>query len=232
MRQKPECPHGNGVMCSCKALDSSRNEEKKIHFLRNLSDMRLELSYSTLAAPAPYCLCAAGVCKTCGGRLCLSIDMPAHLVEEGFLAIVLHHALRLDLKYPDQFVELFHKEDRPIVQQWLDGLETPGSRKGLPAHKVPAEAYTIVKTAVNADCGFFPDPFSWGCYLSLDLARDRLSELIAEEKKTLSDRYNKEERSDDCWEVCDADYSASCFVRIEILTSELVLSQKGGPGDA
>ena len=54
MHQKPDCPHRSDAMCSCKALDSSRSEEMKLHFLRNLSDMRLELSYNALTAPAPY----------------------------------------------------------------------------------------------------------------------------------------------------------------------------------
>lgn len=139
MRQKPECSHRNDVMCSCKALDSGRNEEMKIHFLRNLSDMKPELSYNTLEAPAPYCLCAAGVCKTCGGRLCMSIDMPAHLSGEGVLAVVLHHALRLDLKCPNQFVELFHRENRPIVRHWLDGLEKPNNGGFTLIHSFNAE---------------------------------------------------------------------------------------------
>lgn len=145
MHQEPDCPHRSDTMCSCKALDSSRGEEMKLHFLRNLSDMRLELSYNTLAAPAPYCLCVTGACKTCGGRLCMSIDMPAHLVEEGLLAVVLHHARRLDLKCPNQFVELFHREDRPIVQQWLHGLESPNSQKALPAHKAPVVATPLLR---------------------------------------------------------------------------------------
>lgn len=68
--------------------------------------------------------------------------------------------------------------------------------------------------------------------MSLDLAREKLSELIAQEKKTLSSRYNKEERTDDCWEAYEDGYAAACFVRIEILSSEIVLNRKGGADDA
>ena len=148
-------------MCSCKALDSSRSEEMKLHFLRNLSDMRLELSYNALTAPAPYCLCVAGTCKTCRERLCMSIGMPAHLAGDGLLAVVLHHALHLELKCPDSFVELFHEEDRPAARLWLESLEKPGSKRALPSHEVPVVAYTIVQAGADVDHGFFPDPFTW-----------------------------------------------------------------------
>ena len=232
MHQKPDCPHRSDAMCSCKALDSSRSEEMKLHFLRNLSDMRLELSYNALTAPAPYCLCVAGTCKTCRERLCMSIGMPAHLAGDGLLAVVLHHALHLELKCPDSFVELFHEEDRPAARLWLESLEKPGSKRALPSHEVPVVAYTIVQAGADVDHGFFPDPFTWGCYLSLDLAREKRAELIAQEKKTLSGRYDKEERTDDCWEAYEDGYAAACFVRIEILSSEIVLNRKGGPDGA
>lgn len=81
--------------------------------------------------------------------------------------------------------------------------------------------YTIVQTAVDIDRGFFPDPFAWESYYSIDQARKRLAELIAEEKKNLDRRFDMEEQSEDCWEVCEADYAAAHFLRIEILASEL-----------
>ena len=42
----------------------------------------------------------------------------------------------------------------------------------------------------------------------------------------------KEERTDDCWEAYEDGYAAACFVRIEILSSEIVLNRKGGPDGA
>lgn len=88
--------------------------------------------------------------------------------------------------------------------------------------------YTIVQTAVDTDRGFFPDPFAWESYCSIDQARERLAELIEEEKKNLDSRFDAEKQSDDCWEVYAADYAAAHFLRIEILTSELSCDGKGG----
>lgn len=129
-----KCDHKNDAMCSCQALRSGGKEEIAAHFLTNLCGMKMELSYNTLAAPIHYRLCTAGTCKICGGRLCMSVEMPAHLTGDGFLAVVLHHAVRLELKLPDPFVELFHEEDRPVVRRWLEGLENPNG-KGGPNHE-------------------------------------------------------------------------------------------------
>ncbi len=81
--------------------------------------------------------------------------------------------------------------------------------------------YTIVQTAADADRGFFPDPFAWESYYSIDQARKRLAKLIAKEKRNLDSRFDTENLSDYCWEVCEADYAAAHFLRIEILSSEM-----------
>ncbi len=222
-----KCNHDRDVMCSCRALNSGRKEEMAAHFLTNLRGMKLELSYNTLVGPAPYCLCAAGTCKVCGKRLCMSVEMPAYLTGEGFLAVVLHHAARLELKLPGQFLELFHEEDRPAVRHWLEELKNPNSKNISSEQETAATVYTIVQTAMNTDKGFFPDPFSWGSYLSLDQARECLTELVEAAKKDLSDRYNKEDTSDDHWEAYEDGCAAGCFIRIEILTSKLFPARKG-----
>lgn len=228
MCQKPECPHKGDKMCSCAGLNFSNSNELRTHFLKNLTGMKLELFYNTLAAPAPYRLCMVGSCTSCGGRLCMSDGIPSHLRGEGFLAVILDHALKLELKCADQFVELFHEEDRPIVRHWLKSLEDSDGSPALPGHEVPDVIYTIVQTAVDVDGGLFSDPVALGSYLSINQARKRLRELIAEEKETLSSRYDTENLSDDCWEAYEDGSAASCFIRIEILTSELSCSEEGG----
>lgn len=92
--------------------------------------------------------------------------------------------------------------------------------------------YTIVQTGVNVDLGYFPDPIAWGSYSSIDLAREQLARLIAAKKETLNNCYDKEERTEDCWEAYADGYATACFVRIEILTSSLVPAPKGGAHDA
>lgn len=90
--------------------------------------------------------------------------------------------------------------------------------------------YTIVSTGVDADRGFFPDPSTRGSYLSLERAREELERLIAEEKEELDDRYDKEERGEDHWEMFQDGYAAALFSRLEILTSELHCGERGGNG--
>lgn len=81
--------------------------------------------------------------------------------------------------------------------------------------------YTIVSTGADADRGFFPDPSTRGSYLSPVRAREELERLIIEEKDELDDRYDKEERGEDYWEMFQDGYAAALFSRLEILSSEL-----------
>lgn len=86
---------------------------------------------------------------------------------------------------------------------------------------IKKEIYTIVMTSANADQGLFQDPTSYGSYLSFENAQHRFEELIAEEKLNLSSRYDTENREETVWEMYEDGYAAACFVRIEIITSEI-----------
>ena len=81
------------------------------------------------------------------------------------------------------------------------------------------EIYTVVMTSANSDLGFFQDPTPNGSFLSFDKAKQRLEELIAEDKSSLDSRYDTEEREEAVWEMYENGYAAACFVRIEIVTS-------------
>lgn len=83
------------------------------------------------------------------------------------------------------------------------------------------EIHTIVTTSANADQGLFQDPTPNGSYLSFEKAQYRFEELIAEEKSNLNSRYDIENREETVWEVYENGYAAACFVRIEIVTSEI-----------
>ena len=83
------------------------------------------------------------------------------------------------------------------------------------------EIHTIVMTSANADHGLFQDPTPNGSYLSFEEAQHRFEELIAKEKSNLSSRYNTEKREETVWEMYEDGYAAACFVRIEIVTSEI-----------
>lgn len=93
--------------------------------------------------------------------------------------------------------------------------------------------YTIVISGTDADRGIFATPFAVSSYMSVELARAELARRIAERKPTLDSRYDGEERGLDSWEAYQKESPASCYLRIEILESELrgnseINSSKGG----
>lgn len=88
--------------------------------------------------------------------------------------------------------------------------------------------YTIIMTSANADHGLFQDPTPNGSFLSFEKAQHRFEELIAEEKASPNSRYNTENREETVWEMYEDGYAAACFVRIEIVTSEIEDWPKSG----
>lgn len=122
---------------------------------------------------------------------------------------------RLRMDAPDQFAGLFHAEDRPYVQCWLE-------RKNIPPAQTGADTiYTIVQTGADMDRADFPEPAARGSYLSLHSARERLAELAEEEKAELDSRYDTERLEEDWWEIYQDGYASGCFRRLEILPSVL-----------
>jgi len=121
----------------------------------------------------------------------------------------------LHMDAPDQFVGLFHEEDRLYVRRWLE-------RKAVPPERTEADTvYTIVQTGADMDRADFPEPAARGSYLSLRSARERLAELVEEEKAELDTRYDTEKSEEDWWEIYQDGYESGCFRRLEILPSEL-----------
>lgn len=81
--------------------------------------------------------------------------------------------------------------------------------------------FTVVISGADADHGNFASPFAVCSYTSIELARAELARCIVEHKPALDSRYDGEERELDSWEAYQTGNSASCFMRIEILESEL-----------
>lgn len=86
---------------------------------------------------------------------------------------------------------------------------------------IKKEIHTIIMTAANADVGLFQDPTPYGSFLSFEKAQARFVELIAKEKENLNSRYNSEELEEAVWEMYEDGYAAACFVRLEIVTTEI-----------
>ncbi|WP_313529302.1 hypothetical protein [Anaerotignum sp.] len=83
------------------------------------------------------------------------------------------------------------------------------------------EIHTIAMTSANADVGHFQNPTPIASYFSFEKVQKRFKELINEEKKNLNSRYDTEEHGDTYWEMCENGYAAACFIRIDIVTSEI-----------
>lgn len=81
--------------------------------------------------------------------------------------------------------------------------------------------FTTITTAANSDTGLFQDPTPCGSFLSYPRAKTRFEKRIAEEKKNLNSRYDTENHEETVWEMYEEGYAAGCFIRIEIVKSEI-----------
>ncbi len=84
--------------------------------------------------------------------------------------------------------------------------------------------HTIVETAVDSVRCVFETPTTIGSFLTLDQAVKDLEELIPMAREKLDDRYDMESRDTCYWEAYQDGYGADCFLRLEIVCSELTLS--------
>ena len=242
MCKRKICPHTQDTMCSCPEIQS-RDRQLLAEFLsRNMTQITWELDYASLDHPQGARLCVSAVCRRCGGRQCIREKLETQTGMEEFLQAVYIHRYRgrsvqeqsMDTEaFHARFLSMFHEQDKPRVKHWLSepenviglGLFRSQVDQVFRAQKSAITIYSIVRTAIDTDRGFFPDPAAMGSYLSRERAHNELRRLVAEEKLTLdAERYNAQDSGEDYWEAYQKDSAASCSVRLEILVSEITLT--------
>lgn len=129
-------------------------------------------------------------------------------------------------EYYDKFAEMFHEEDRPVVDKWV--MHRRCYSPYLKGYEHSKPAYMIVHTSANADKGIFPDPEGLEMFLCKDRAILRLRELVEMEKEEMTFPYDeelyREEYGDDFWEAYCDNYATGWFTRYEIIESPLFLA--------
>lgn len=170
MNQKPECPHRDEKMCSCEAIQPGDPITQITHLFGSIQEPKAELSYTSLASLHPYRLCLSGVCKKCGGRLCISLGEPGDFSGDDFLAAVYRYLYQVfnanfgmgEVNFRQMFTELFHEQDRPYIRYWLK----------LPENQCMCRMYRRTGKSLPV--------------------QERLGDQIVEEKKELSRRFGAE----------------------------------------
>ena len=128
MCDEKHCQHDGIELCSCGPIQSGDTFLMTIHLAENITDVNWRLTYNSLKKIHPYRLCMVGVCKNCGGRLCIEHKPFGTVTTEEFLEAAYRHLyqFRHNLDKPlsrediqVKFVEMFRKEDQAFVEEWL-----------------------------------------------------------------------------------------------------------------
>ena len=88
--------------------------------------------------------------------------------------------------------------------------------------KERTKIYTIVETGMDVDHDVYPDPEALCSFLSLKHAEEELARLVSERKKNLRPRLDQEDAGAHFWEASEQDYEICNYMRLEILTTELM----------
>ena len=232
MCEEKKCLKGKKKMCACEALKSEDILLLLLHVRENMQDMEWEFEYTTLSHPEPRRLCAAGSCRICGGRLCSSIELDDNATGDDLLAMAYRHLYRYERNmsckntesFRERFVGMFREQDRDFVREWLKRQE---NQSKISNNVQPVQLYTIIRSGDDADRGIFTNPYSEGSFFSRERAIERLAQLVEEEKAGLSEHLDCIEDGEDFWGAYEEGYAAAHFVRLEIVTSELVDSFGG-----
>ena len=172
MCEKHYCTHSPETLCSCAPVQSGDVAQIVFHMAENMEDIRWELDYKSLADLSGHRLCAVGKCRQCGGRLCAGQYPVDAQTPEDFLAAVyrqlnqFHRRLDAALSHPafrERFAAMFHEEDRPFVEDWLETKQrgrkpTPSStRQPTPTAAIflprsPSPPFSMSRSP-RKDCG-------------------------------------------------------------------------------
>ena len=234
MCEKKHCSRTPEDLCTCMDWQNDDLIRTVTHLAENITDIDWELDYEGLADVQGHRLCLVGRCKKCGGRLCISQTPKIKASPEQILSALddsigqAYSALKVNLQpeeYYDKFAEMFHEEDRPVVDKWV--MHQWCYSPYLKGYKHSRPAFMIVHTSADADKGNFPDPEGLETFLCKDWAILRLRELVEMEKEKMTFPYDeelyREEYGDDFWEAYCDDYAAGWFTRYEIIESPLFI---------
>ena len=235
MCEKNHCSRTTEDLCTCIDWQNSDLIRTVTHLAENITDIDWDLDYKELADVQGHRLCLVGRCKKCGGRLCISQTPKIKASPEQILSALddsigqAYRALKVNLQpeeYYDKFAEMFHEEDRPVVDKWV--MHRRCYSPYLKGYEHSKPAYMIVHTSANADKGIFPGPEGLETFLCKDRAILRLRELVEMEKEEMTFPYDeelyREEYGDDFWEAYCDNYAAGWFTRYEIIESPLFLA--------
>jgi integrase len=122
------CNHGQEPLCTCGPVQGGDSFRMAVHLAENMTDVDWHLTYNSLKDIHPYQLCMVGKCKVCGGHLCIEQKTFGIVTTDDFLAAAyrhlyqFHHNLAQPLStkaFREKFVEMFRKEDRAAIEDWL-----------------------------------------------------------------------------------------------------------------
>ena len=232
------CKSGQDPLCTCDPVRGGDSFRMAVHLADNMTDVDWRLSYNSLMDIHPYQLCMVGKCRICGGRLCVEQKPFGIITTDDFLAAAyrllhqFHHNLAQPLStkaFRAKFVEMFRKEDRASIEDWLARPENSHvSRMYRRSHK---KVYTIVHSWANAGKADFSSPEGRGSYLTPETARKEMAVMVELEKEDMEFPFKKElyreEYGDDFWEASCDGYAAGWFTRYEIIESPLFMEKEG-----
>lgn len=232
------CNHGQEPLCTCGPVQGGDSFQMAVHLAENMTDVDWHLTYNSLKDIHPYQLCMVGKCKVCGGRLCIEQKTFGIVTTDDFLAAAYRHLYQFhhDLAQPlstkafrEKFVEMFRKEDRAAIEDWLALPEN--SHVARMYRRSVKGAYTIVHSWADADQGEFPSPSGVATFTDREKARAELNRLVTEEKENMEIPFSKElyreEYGNDFWEAYRDGYAAGWFTRYEIIESPLFMDKEG-----
>lgn len=128
MCERTYCRHEHERLCSCPPVTCRDALGMAAHLAENMEQVQWSLTYNSLKDIKPYQLCLVGKCRICGGRLCMEQRPVEADSTDGFLAAVYRHLYHFHRSigqclpraaFRTKFVEMFRKEDRAAIEDWL-----------------------------------------------------------------------------------------------------------------
>lgn len=128
MCERTYCRHEHERLCSCPPVTCGDALGMAAHLAENMEQVQWSLTYNSLKDIKPYQLCLVGKCRICGGRLCMEQRPVEADSTDGFLAAVYRHLYHFHRSigqclprtaFRTKFVEMFRKEDRAAIEDWL-----------------------------------------------------------------------------------------------------------------